>query len=342
MKKLRRRLFILSIIFALIASGGVYLYLRSLDDTPVVEEEKTYTILVASQDIPARVTITEEMIKEVEITFEPSSEKFYNDYSDLIGKYVKTQIYEDSQFHIDNLDVSLEQELSLKISGNMRAVSLGINGNSGIANLVKPGDRVDVVVYLPQLTENSVVIRPDIVKLLLQNVEILAIDQDLTAEEEAPLEGVEDVDDPSQNFYIATVAVPVFDVEKLILAKDIGMIDLVLRPLEGDYAYVTNGVIWQELLLDDFDQLKDMFPNYQVDTVGQVIIDPNEVTYDKYVYYTVEYGDTLREISMLFYGTEENYVLLQQVNNISDENVISAGMGIKVPVLDNWGDINEY
>lgn len=336
MKKLRRRLFILAIIFALIASGGVYVYLRSLDDTPVVEEEKTYTILVASTDIPARVTITEDMVKEVEITFEPSSEKFYNDYSDLLGKYVKTKIYEDSQFHKDNLDASLEQELSLKISGNMRAVSLGISGNSGIANLVKPGDRVDVVVYLPQLTENSVVIRPDIVKLLLQNVEVLAIDQDLTPEEEAPLEGVEtDVDDASQKFYIATVAVPVFDVEKLILAKDIGQIDLVLRPLEGDYAYVTNGVIWQELLLDDFNQIKDMFPNYQVDSVGAAIIDPNEVIYDKYVYYTVEYGDTLREISLLFYGTEDNYLLLQQVNNISDENVISAGMGLKVPVLDN-------
>ncbi len=336
MKKLRRRLFILAIIFALISSAGVYVYLKSLDETPEVEESKTYIILVAAQDIPARVKIEEDMIKEVEVTFEPTSEKFYNDFTDLLGKYVKTKIYEDSQFHKDNLDLSLEEELSLKISGNMRAVSVGISGNSGVANLVKPGDFVDIVVYLPQLSENSVVLRPDIVKILLQNVEVLAVDQDLTSEVETTLEDVEtSSDDRSQKFYIATLSVPVFEVERLILAKDIGMIDLVLRPIEGDYIYATNGVIWQELLLDDFDRLKDMFPNYEVNSVGEVYIDPNEVTYDKYVYYTVEFGDTLREISLLFYGTEENYLLLQQVNNISDENVISAGMGLKVPVLDN-------
>jgi pilus assembly protein CpaB len=332
MKKLRRRLFLLAIIFAMLASGGVYMYLRSLDDTPVVEEE-TYTILVASRDIPARTVIEEDMISEVQVPFKSESSQFYNDYSDIVGKYVVTKIYAEAQFHKDNLDDGLDEELSLKISGNMRAVSLGVGGNSGIANLIKPGDFVDVVVYLPEIKENQVVVRPDIAKMILQNVEVLSIDQDLTPEEEEVVGDVE-VEDTAQKFFIATLAVPVFEVEKLVLAKDIGMIDLVLRPLEGDYVYPTEGIIWQELLLDDFDRLKDMFPNYEVNSVGEVIVDPDEVTYDKYIYYTVEYGDTLKEISMLFYGTEDNYLLLKQVNNILDEDVISAGMGLKIPVLE--------
>ncbi|MCH4890438.1 Flp pilus assembly protein CpaB [Acidaminobacter sp. JC074] len=337
MKKLRRRLFILAIIFALLASAGVYMYLESLDTSVDVEEEETFVVLVATQDIPARLKIDETMIKEIEVTYNPETESFYNRKEDIIGKYVLTKIYAESRFHKDSIDVTLESDLSLKISGNMRAVSLGISGNSGIANLVKPGDYVDVVVYLPKLTEQQVVVRPDIAKIILQNVEVLAVDQDLTQEVESELEEVA-VDTASTQYYIATLAVPVFEVEKLVLAKDVGLIDLVLRPLEGDFAYTTEGVIWQELLLDDFDRLKDMFPNYEVNSVGEVIIDPNEVKYDKYVYYTVEYGDTLREISLLFYGTEENYILLQQVNNIKDENIISAGMGIRVPVLENRGE----
>jgi len=337
MKKLRRRLFILAIIFALLASTGVYMYLRSLDTTVDQVEEETFIVLIATQDIPARIKIDENMIREIEVTYNPETESFYNKREDIIGKYVLTKIYAESRFHKDSIDETLDSDLSLKISGNMRAVSLGINGNSGIANLVKPGDFVDVVVYLPELKENQIVVRPDIVKIILQNLEVLAVDQDLTQEEEKVLDDV-NAETASDKYYIATLAVPIFEVEKLIFAKDIGMIDLVLRPLEGDFAYVTEGVIWQELLIDDFDRLKDMFPNYEVNSVGEVIVDPNEVKYDKYIYYTVEYGDTLREISMLFYGTEENYILLQQVNNIDDENIISAGMGIRVPVLENRGE----
>lgn len=337
MKKLRRRLFILAIIFALLASTGVYMYLRSLDTTVDQVEEETFIVLIATQDIPARIKIDENMIREIEVTYNPETESFYNKREDIIGKYVLTKIYAESRFHKDSIDETLDSDLSLKISGNMRAVSLGISGESGVANLIKPGDFVDVVVFLPELSGQDVIARPDIVKMLLQNIEVLAVDQDLTQEEESQLDDVA-TESKSDQYYIATLAVPVFEVEKLILAKDIGMIDLVLRPLEGDFAYVTEGVIWQELLIDDFDRLKDMFPNYEVNSVGEVIVDPNEVKYDKYIYYTVEYGDTLREISMLFYGTEENYILLQQVNNIDDENIISAGMGIRVPVLENRGE----
>lgn len=339
MKKLRRRLFILAILFAMLSSGGVYVYLRSLDDTPVVEE-KTYTILVASRDIPARTKIEKSMITEVQLPYESESKQFYNDKDDIIGKYVKTKIYGDEQFHVDNLDSGLEDELSLKITGNMRALSIGVSGQTGIANLIKPGDRVDIVVYLPEIKEGQIVVRPDIVKMIMQNVEILAVDQDLTAEVDEGFEGA-DIQKTSQDFYIATLAVPVHEVETIILAKGIGVLDLVLRPLEGDFVYDTEGMIWQEILVDDFDRLKDMFPNYEVNSIGEVLIDPDRVEYEKYVYYTVEQGDTLREISMLFYGSEENYLLLKQVNNIQDENIISAGMGIKVPVVEDRGEYIE-
>jgi pilus assembly protein CpaB len=334
MKKMRRRLFILAIIFALLSASGIYLYLKSLDDRPVVEERQTYTILVAATDIPARVVVDENMIKEVVVNFNPSSEMFFNAREDIIGKYVMSKIYRDSQFHIENLDTTLKDDLSLKLRGNMRAVSLGVSGNAGGANLIKPGDRVDIVVFLPQLSEKQFVVRPDIVKVIMQNVEVLAIDQDLTTEVNELADG-KAIENNSAKVFIATLAVPIYDVETLIMAKATGSIDLVLRPLEGDFIYATRGAIWQDLLLDDFDRILDMFPNYEVESVGETYIDPNEFKYDKYVYYTVSFGDTLREISLLFYGTEENYLLLQQVNNIDDEDVISAGMGLKVPVLDN-------
>lgn len=337
MKKMRRRLFIFSIIFAMLSAGAAYIYLQSLDDTPEVVVE-SYVILIASRNIPARTEITEDMIREVNVPFESKSEFFVNKYEDIVGKYVRSEIFVDSQFHINNLMTGKDEELSVKISGNMRAVSVGITGQSGVANLIKPGDRVDIIIFLPELKENQMVVRPDITRMIMQNVEVLAIDKDLTSAEDT-LIADEEVD--SQKFYIATLAVPVFDVEKIILAKDIGLLDLALRPIEGDFIYDSDGAIWQEFLLDDFDYLKDMFPNYEVNSVGKVNLDPDEFKYDKYVYYTVKFGDTLREISLLFYGNEEDYVLLKEVNNISDENIISAGMGIKIPMLEDRGVFDE-
>lgn len=333
MKNRKRLLLLVSIIFAILSSISIYFYLDSLTKENEVKVEM-YKILVASENIVARTIITEEQIIEIEIPFESNSTQFFNKKEEIIGMYAKNDIDKDSQFNKSSLIVNQAEEISLKISGNMRAVSVGISGNSGIANLIKPGDRVDVVVYLPELRENQILIRPDIVKILLQNIEVLAVDQNLAAEKKEITD--EEIED-SKKLYIASLAVSIYDVETLILAKGIGMIDLVLRPIEGDYIYQTEGVIWQELLLDDFNNIKDMFPNYEVNIVGELYIDPNEIVYEKYVYYTVKHGDTLREISLLFYNTEELYLLLKQVNNIIDENIITAGMGIKVPILEDRG-----
>lgn len=337
MKKMRRRLFIFSIIFAMLSAGAAYLYLESLDDTPEVVVE-SYTILVAAKNIPARTLITEEMIRAVDVPFESKSELFSNEYEDIVGKYARSEIFKDSQFHIDGLMLGKEEELSIKISGNMRAVSVPVNGKTGVANLIKPGDRVDIVIFLPAVSENETVLRPDIARMFMQNVEVLAIGSDLTTESDSLIENSED---KSQSTYLATLAVAVQDVEKIVLAKDIGLLDLVLRPIEGDFVYDSDGAIWQEFFLDDFNYLKDMFPNYEVNTVGKVNLNPEEYEYEKYVYYTVRYGDTLKSISMLFYENEEDYILLKEVNNINDENIISAGMGLRIPMLEDRGVYDE-
>ena len=332
MEKTRRRLLLLAFILAILGSLSVYLYLESLDTRPEVEEIKTYSALVAKMDIPPRTTITETMVEIIETYDQQDDKLFFIEANQVIGQKSSNQLYKGAPFPKEAFQPLEKLPLNLKISGNMRAVSIGVSGQSGVANLIQPGDRVDVMVFLPEIKENQVVVRQDIVKMILQNVEVLAVDGYLNSEDYE--EGVSIQGDfNSSQMYLATLSVPVHEVEKLILAKDLGMIDLALRPLEGDYIYATEGVIWQELLIDDFNKMKDMYPNYEVNSVGKVAIDSDAVDYDEYIYYTVKYGDTLRSISQLFYGTEENYTLLKQVNRIEDENLISAGMGLKVPIL---------
>jgi pilus assembly protein CpaB len=203
-------------------------------------------------------------------------------------------------------------------------MSIFVNGESGVSDLIKVGDYVDVIVFLPEIKEAERIVRPDLVKMILQNIEVLAIDKNVyrkETEREIP---------PT---HLVTLSVPVFEVEKLALAEDIGNIKLALRPLEGDYLHETEGTIWQEIVLDDFYRMKDLFPQYEVRPVPGTKINTDDYQYEKYYYYTVMHGDTLMKISEKFYGDPEKYILIQQVNRIEDGDEIITGTGIKIPVL---------
>jgi pilus assembly protein CpaB len=58
-----------------------------------------------------------------------------------------------------------------------RAISIKVDAESGVSGLIKPGDYVDVV--LTQVAANADVARRALSETLLQNVRIIAIDQDI-------------------------------------------------------------------------------------------------------------------------------------------------------------------
>lgn len=325
MKKTRFGLLLLALLFAILGTSALYLYLNSLEQPiVVVDTNEAQNVVIAKVNIMARTLITEEMLEVVSVPLQGIIGTPYQDPNDIIGKYANENIYKDQIIHPDTILVDLSQELSAKLTGNQRAITISVNELSGVNGLIKPGDFVDIVLFLPQTTENNRV-RPDIVKLFLQNIEVLAINKSLNRDVA--------IADAEGTGYFITLSVPVKDVEMLVLAKDIGLIEVALRPLEGDFLYVTKGAIWQELLLNDLDQMKDMAPEYEIIGSDSSENEAANYDYDKYIYYVVQFGDTLRSISLEFYGDEELYTLLQQINRIDDVNMILTGTGIKIPVI---------
>ncbi len=338
MEKLGRKLFLFSLLFALIGTGLVYIYLESLknEDAVVVEQTK---IIVAAVDIPARTLITKDMIKEIEIPKETDFGNFIADSTVILNRYTKYPIYMDEKFLEEKLVGEDSEELSALIKGDHRAMTVMLTMETGVADLVNPGDFVDIIIFLPELKEQERIIRPNIAKLLLQNVEVLAIDQKLYRENIS-------VETLPTSFY-ATLSVPIVDVERLALAENLGSLEVILRPIDKDYLYRTDGVVWEELLLDESGEMKDLFPQFDVaptesETTNEEAEtnagETDENAYDKYIYYTIKSGDTLRSISRDFFNDESQYILIQNVNRIEDENTIVTGTGIKIPVLTEAGE----
>lgn len=314
MQGVSRKLFLISFILAIIASTAVYMYLKSLEKEEI-KVDKT-KILIATRDINPRVKIEKDMIKEIEVDSASIFGDYYIDKNEIIGKFSKEYIYENERFHKDRLINELEEEISLKIKDDFRAMSINVNPESGVSDLLKPGDYVDLIVYLPEIKEADDIIRPSISKIILQNIEILAIDKKIYRDE------AERVEVPTN--YVVLLSIPVLEVEKLALAEDVGDIKLALRPFGGK-TYETDGAIWEELINNNVNETEDKAENEIEDKI--------ENENKKYFYYTIKKGDTLRNISEKFYGDKMKYDVIMDENNIIDKNQIETGDVIKIPDL---------
>lgn len=343
-----KRLFLLALILAAVTAYLSYSFLskqtRVSKETPEVETVKVW---VAKENIAAREIVTEDMIIEAELPKALKTENYIQNIDEIVGKLTSESILKGEGFPKERIMESIENELSVRIHGSMRAVSIMVDKNSGVADYVRPGDRVDLFLYLPELAGEKEILRPTITKLMLQNIEVLAVRKHTTRESTA--------DEVVDGVYDMTLAVPVLEIEKLFMVQRIGAIKLALRPLSGDTFYNSYGTIWEELLLDQNMKHRNFFPEYETvedlaivteDKLGEyealvedyndlmgtdeayVDLDPSE-----YEIYTVNYGDTLIKISKDFYDDPFKYVDIKRANGLRT-NKIYPGQQLKIPKLD--------
>lgn len=332
MKSIGKKLILISFILAILASVSVLGYLQSLKK-PQKEANKKITVLVAAETIPARTIITNKMIKQIQVSEDSIFMSYIKDSSMIIGKYAKNDILQNEGFFTDKLVDKNGNELSYKVEDNHRAISINAAGDSGVSDLIKPGDYVDVIVFLAEKKDGTKVLRPDEAKTIIQNVMVLAVDTEINRNDKQ-------VDKIPANFFVA-VSIPTSEIEKMVLAESMGNIKLVLRPLNKENDSETKGITGDELITSSSVVDKDNAPVQNISaTTGEQVTSNTDSgnntgsnTPDKYGYYKIKSGDSLRQISMNFYGDVDKYILIKQANNIENENQISVGDVIKIPIL---------
>lgn len=322
-----------SFILALLLSASVYLYLSSLENKS--DKVIQYDIIVANIEIPQYTKITKEMISKIKVTTLPTDgTSYFSDPSDVAGKFSGERILKGEQFFKSRILENSEGNLSLTLKGSNRALSVMANLESGVAKLVKTGDFIDIIVSLPEIKVENETIRPDISKIILQNILVLAVDQN-TATSSPPQNSTPSADGSTSNaaaetiFYL-TLSIPVLDVEKLTLAENIGRLKFALRPKGDNTLYPTDGAIWQEMLERiEIKSETEAPPSKPTSTATQNVIAPVK---SKYIYYVVKTGDTLMNIARIQLNDPSKYKILQQINHISDPNHLTPGARIKIHV----------
>ena len=236
MEKTNKKILIIALIMSLITAALIYIYVSrntSAPEAPVIEYAEVYA---AARTIPAGAEITREDVKTVKVAKELVNANAAADIGDIVGKRVKVSIIEGEQFMKERLSDGNDMSLSFSIPDGMRAVSINVNEQISAAYLLRPGDYVDVVAsFEKEDEENKDTIKhyPRITKVVLQNVQVLALGQDTVVTPEKLTELPVTV----------TLAVRKDDVEKFVYASEYGILRLALRPADDKSVISSQGAM---------------------------------------------------------------------------------------------------
>ncbi len=226
---------LITLVLAALASLLVYAYLNELKKPPV-PEEMTAQIL-AKVKIPEGAKITQDMVESTAIPAKYVSSSAIKELKDALGKYAVTDILPGSVLVSGILASETDiKELPFKIPKGMRAVSVPVDEVTGVAGLVKPGHRVDLIAVVPDPDDRAKLISIT----LIQDSLVLAVGPELQKRE-----GVQ----PAST---VTLAVTPEEAQLETLAERTGSVKLSVRP--------TGEAGKQTLPSADVNRLLRMFP----------------------------------------------------------------------------------
>ena len=157
------------------------------DDVQVqVVEPETKEIVLAKRPIPAGTLIRKDDLKTVDWPVDHYPDNLvFEDYKDLIGRSVRKDILTGEPiYRIKLAGENSQGGLPVIIPEGMRAITIHVTDIKGVAGFIKPGDHVDVLATVETQVEDTDV---NLTKTVLQNVLVLAAEQEIVDEELAEL-----------------------------------------------------------------------------------------------------------------------------------------------------------
>ena len=218
MKKLKY----IALLAALLVGFGMYQFLQELNKP--VEIPKTQ-VIVAVTDIDENVPITEEMVAVKEVVTEAKHPDCETNIENVIGMVLESKVYTGEQILSSKLVAVGEnvstRALSYKIVPGMRAISVNVGISTGMANMIRSGDRVDVILNYRHIADKKSQDGQEREiggsKLCIQNILGLAVDDIINKEK------------PEEGYSTVTLMVTPDDAELISYAEFNAGLRLILR-----------------------------------------------------------------------------------------------------------------
>jgi pilus assembly protein CpaB len=203
--------FYAAILVALIATFGVY---RVLEATKANARVATAPVVIAQNDMPEGAMIDRMAVVVAQWPVGTIPAGAFTSIDSVAGRVTRVSVFKGEALVPGRLAPDgTGPGLEVKITPGKRAMSFRINDVSGIAGLIQPNSRVDILVVVNGGEKGQ------LAKLAMENMRILAIAQATQRQD----------DGRAINASVATVEVTPEDSKKLARATTRGSIQLVLR-----------------------------------------------------------------------------------------------------------------
>ena len=235
-------LLIIALGCGLVASIGITQVVghRNPDALPAPTTEPVF---IAVRDIPLNEVITEQAVRTEERPKETIPSGAVTKIEDLVGHRCRTRLFAGETILKSRLfgKGNAEAGVSAQIPKGMVVVSVSVNAVSGNAHLILPGDRVDVLVHLPQ--NPSAGLSDAGTRTILQKIKVFAVDN------QTSLESTDGADKSIQAKTVTLLVTPE-QAQKVTLATEMGQVRLVLRSPDDDHMNLVQPT-WAKAIFSD-------------------------------------------------------------------------------------------
>lgn len=223
MLKGTKKYWIIAIVCGLAAAALFYLFLGQVQEQ--YRPDNMVKVVRAAQPIPKDQVIKANQLMTEEVPDIYAHPNGIRDASEAVGKTVTSDISAGEEILKEKLvgEKDKADRLAYVIPLNKRAVTIAINEVVGVANNIKVGDHVDVMVTVNATAPGTSEAKTYTV-LTLQNIEVLSVGTKASGEEAA-------------KGGTLTVAVTPQQAQPLILATQEGQIRLMLRSPVDDSTF---------------------------------------------------------------------------------------------------------
>jgi len=218
----------IALLLAMLASVGAYKFLSGQSRVAERARLQTVGIVVAQVDIPLGSTINP---NQVAVSAWPKDNYPKDAIADskVVAGRVALRDFTRGEPVVESKLVPLNKPtglLSLKVPSGMRAFSIKVNEAVGVGGFIVPDSRVDVVVTTTP-SQNS---QEKVAKIVLEDIRVLAAGQVIEQKENKPV-----------TVNTVTLALLPEEAEKLALAGNDGIIQLVMRNFADNVLVLTGG-----------------------------------------------------------------------------------------------------
>ncbi|MDA8235368.1 MAG: Flp pilus assembly protein CpaB [Clostridia bacterium] len=218
-----RKVILIALILGVSTALAINIYLNKLK--AAVNNIKTTRVVMAAQDIPAKTEITSAMVADKEIPADLAHPKGYLKREEVVGKITTGEILQGEQILVNRLAGLKDNQkgLGYSVTKGKRAVSVAVDDVSGLSGLVKPGDKVDVLVTMSVDNTGKKV---TFTRMFLENIPVLAVGVTMS---DLPEPEKEEKNRNQEGLKTVTLEVYAKDTQPLTMANEQGRIRLALR-----------------------------------------------------------------------------------------------------------------